>query len=436
VSTRLRSIARHGPCKPDAAGIRDYLCYGFVPAPRSLLAGIGSVPPGVICRQDLDSGEECWQTIPSAGIANRSDASEAFWPSLCASVAGSRASAVLLSGGIDSAAVALAAIEKGLKLRAYHARFPVVPLSRDEDTVAARIVARHLRVPYEEIDIGPRQAARYFYQVVGAQDQAMADPVVLPFYLLFSHLRGGHRKVLTGEGGDQLFGSWSMKPMLLHRAYQQAEWDHSRAYLDSYHKFPGRWRELLAPALLDELVDEKGPEQAISAAWSRCPNDDLADRVRWVDIKLKGLQHIAPRIQAMAARHDVQLLHPLFSADLLELSFSLPADLKLAGAREKVLLKQLLRRHLPIEVVERTKSGMGVPTTSWFRTLLRPLAWYWLGSRRVRQAGVLNVHTVKRLLKGDFYPDDGRARRWGDSLWMLCTLQAWFESLKDNRMTP
>ena len=250
------------------------------------------------------------------------------------------------------------------------------------------------------------------------------------------YLSVSHSSVLTGEGGDQLFGSWSMKPMLLRRAYQQAQWDYSHAYLQSYHKFPGRWHELLAPALLRDLTDDDLPEQAISEAWNCSPSDNLADRLRWVDIQLKGMQHIAPRISAMASRQGVQLVHPLFSAGLLGLSFLLPADRKLAGAREKVLLKQLLSQRLPEEVVERAKSGMGVPTTAWFRTLLRPLAWYWLGSRRVRKAGLLNPETTRRLLKGDFYPDDGRARRWGDSLWMLCTLQAWFESLKDGRVTP
>ena len=195
VSTRLRTIARLNQCQPDAAGVRDYLCYGFVPAPRTLLAGIGSLPPGVICTQNLVSGEECWQTIAPGGLPSESEAAELFWPSLCSSVAGSDASAVLLSGGIDSAAVALAAIEAGLQIRALHARFPVVQLERDDDTRAARTVAGHLKIPYEEIDIGPGQAARYFYQVVGAQDQATADPVVLPFYLLFRYLESAHKVV-------------------------------------------------------------------------------------------------------------------------------------------------------------------------------------------------------------------------------------------------
>ena len=152
--------------------------------------------------------------------------------------------------------------------------------------------------------------------------------------------------------------------------------------------------------------------------------------LRWVDIRLKGVQHILPRIEAMALRHAVELRHPFFESEMMALSFSLPARLKLDGAREKALLKRIARGRGPDAVVERRKAGMGVPTPAWFRGALRPLTWRWLSRRRLSRSGLLAPEGVHAVLSGNLGPRDCRSRRWGDRLWMLCILEAWFESVR------
>jgi asparagine synthase (glutamine-hydrolysing) len=114
---------------------------------------------------------------------------------------------------------------------------------------------------------------------------------------------------------------------------------------------------------------------------------------------------------------------------MIELGISLPDHLKLAGVKDKVLLKMLARSQLPVEVVERRKQGMGVPTSQWFRWGLRPLANHWLNKNRLIESGLLNPDTVQDIRRQDIIASDGRGRRWGDRLWMLCVLQCWFASL-------
>ena len=424
VSTQLRELGRWVDYQPDPAGVRDYLCYGFVPAPRTIFTGIQSVPPGTVCRLNNNNPQPCWFSLATP-ITNHSPTKQ-LWPQLQNHVAQARADTVLLSGGLDSAMVAAAAQEQGHKLLACHARFNAIPLEQDEDTLAARAIATHLDLPYREISFHAGHGLRYFQHVIKALDQPLGDPVTLPFYRLFQSLRG--QRVLTGEGGDQLFGSWSMKPMLIREAYTEHNYCRNRAYLESFHKFSNQWQELLSPSLADKL--ENSPEQAIKDTFDQAPVTNFQDQIRWVDIRLKGLQHILPRIGAMATSGDVTLHHPLFEADMLNLSFALPQSLKQHQGREKVLLKQLAQERLPSDLIERRKIGMGVPTSTWFRYGLRPLAWYWLSPRRLRRSGLLHPDAVRALLKRDLCPKDGRGRRWGDYLWMLCVLEAWFASLR------
>ncbi len=424
LSTRLREIGRWVDYQPDPAGIRDYLCYGFVPAPRTIFSGIQSVPPGTVCFLDHKNPQPNWLSLVAPSTDH--DPVKQFWPQLQSHVTQAQADTLLLSGGLDSAMMAVAAQEQGHHLLAYHARFGAIALEQDEDTLAARAIAAHLALPYRELSIHAGHGLRYFQQVIKVLDQPLGDPVTLPFYLLFQSL-SGHR-VLTGEGGDQLFGSWSMKPMLLREAYAEHDYCRNQAYLESFHKFSAQWQQLLSPSLADHL--EGSPEQAIEDAFDKAPRTNFQDQIRWVDIRLKGLQHILPRIEAMASAGGVHLHHPLFKADMLNLSFALPQALKQHQGIDKVLLKQLAQERLPLDLIERRKTGMGVPTSAWFRCGLRPLAWYWLSPRRLRRSGLLHPTCVRALLKRELCPNDGRGRRWGDYLWMLCVLEAWFASLR------
>ena len=109
-----------------------------------------------------------------------------------------------------------------------------------------------------------------------------------------------------------------------------------------------------------------------------------------MDLQLKGMQHILPRIEAMAKAQQLSLQHPFFQTDLIELGIGLPNHLKLSGVKDKVLLKMLAKSYLPDAVIERRKQGMGVPTSQWFRRGLMPLAAYWLNKKRLEKSGLLN----------------------------------------------
>lgn len=428
VSHSLKEIGSYVNYRPSPEGIRDFLCYGFVPAPRTIFQGISAVPPEMRCRLPFVGNHIDWSPVKRTARPPQSEA--LFWQQLCNHTALNQAS-VLLSGGLDSSMVAAAAKVSGTLITAYHTRFSGSDSGEGTDTHAARLTAQHLGIELKEITVNSLDALRWFGKTIAALDQPLGDPVLLPFYLLFKsiHQHQPQYTVLTGEGGDQLFGSWAMKPMIMRELYPEADYHREQGYLASFHKFSDEWAVLISSKLGQQLDRTVYLEDPIQKAFASSPSSDFCNQLRWVDLQLKGLQHIAPRIEAMARVHQLQLQHPFFQADMIELGMDLPNELKMSGAKDKVLLKMLARFYLPEQVVERSKQGMGVPTSQWFRRGLRPLAAYWLNKNRLIKSGLLNPDTVQAIRRQDMNASDGRGRRWGDRLWMLCVLECWFASL-------
>src|SRR5262249_11117257 len=124
---------------------------------------------------------------------------------------------------------------------------------------------------------------------------------------------------------------------------------------------------------------------------------------------------------------------PLFDRALAEASFALPPQMKLHGACEKYVLKLVLQRHLPREVVWRKKFGMSVPITDW---VLGPLAEQMeelLGPKALAQRGLFRAEYVERLKQGQTESNETRRRRLGERLWALAMIEAWMRIFIDNR---
>ncbi len=429
VTNNLKEIGRYVSYCPSPQGVRDFLCYGFVPAPRTIFQGVLSVPPGMQCYLPNTDESIQWQPLHTPLIESVAEPEQQFWLQLCRH-SQTENSALLLSGGLDSAMVASAAVAMKTKTQAFHARFAGVNSDENSDTYAARLTAQHLKLDYQEITISSLDALYWFNKVIAALDLPLGDPVILPFYLLFREIaKTSQSKVLTGEGGDQLFGSWSMKPMLMREFYSDSSYQREHGYLESFHKFSEDWPLLISEPLRQQLEDNRDLTQPIQQAFLSSPSGDFCNQLRWVDLQLKGMQHILPRINTMAKIWSLQLQQPFFHPDLIDLSMALPNSLKMSATETKVLLKLLAQQYLPEAVIDRRKQGMGVPTSRWFKRGLMPLAGYWLNERRLLRSQLLNPATVKAIKRHELGTRDGRGRRWGDRLWMLCVLECWFASL-------
>jgi asparagine synthase (glutamine-hydrolysing) len=300
----------------------------------------------------------------------------------------------------------------------------------------AERVARRLRMPLTWVRVGGEDLEPVLMDLVWKLDLPFGDPVTGPQYLLGrAARRAGLTTVFNGEGGDQLFGGWTSKPMISAQLYANLYGADSREehYLRSYHRFYGLEDRLYTPEFRARVG---GPGRRRAHLRPYLQSGDAAtflNRVRLADIALKGSQNILPRMERMAGAWALDVRVPLLDRALAEASFRLPPQMKLHGACEKYILKLILQRHLPRDIVRRRKFGMSVPVTDW---VLGPLAGTLedlLGPRALARRGLFRGEYVARLRRGQDEPNETHRRRVGERLWALAMLEAWLRVFIDGR---
>ncbi len=428
------------PVEVNPAALHKYLTFSFVPGEDVPIRGIRRLLPGhtaVYAAGRLESTpyftlrEEIDSRLADRKIATRhirSRCREAVQRRLNGEIE----VAVFLSGGIDSSGVTLWLTEAGVQVRAFSLDFGEKSVEKPQ----AQTVADQLHVPLQFVPVNGADIGAILPDLVWKLDLPFGDPVTGPQYILARATReAGLTSVFNGEGGDQLFGGWTSKPMISAELYADLYGEDTREelYLRSYHRFYGLEDQLYTPEFRAQVG---GPGQRRAHLAPYLGGDGATaflNRVRLADISLKGSQNILPRAERVANGNALDLRVPLFDRALAEASFHLPPQLKLHGACEKYILKLVLQRHLPQDIVWRRKYGMSAPVTDWVLGPLAPLMEELLGSQPVKKRNLFRIEFVQKLRRGQNEPNEIRRRRIGERIWTLAMLEAWMRVFIDGR---
>ncbi len=428
------------PVKPDFAALHKYLTFSFVPGEDVPVAGVRRLLPGRIAvwesgRLEVSPYFSLVERIDPA-LGDRREAVRLIRRSCRRAVArrlnGEHDVGLFLSGGLDSSSVALWLRKAGVAVHAFSLDFGEKSVEKQQ----AKAVADQLDVPLEFVKVGGEDVAGVLMDLVWKLDLPFGDPVTGPQYLLGRAARqAGLNLIFNGEGGDQLFGGWTSKPMIAASLYAGLYGEDTREelYLRSYHRFYGLENRLYTPEFRRQ-VGGPGQRRALLAPYMRSENaTTFLNRIRLADISLKGSQNILPRAERMSNAWALDVRTPLFDRALAEASFRLPPEMKLNGAIEKYVLKLAVRKSLPHEVVWRRKFGMSVPITDW---VLGPLASQMddlLGRNSLVRREYFLPEYVESLRQGQNEPNETRRRRVGERLWTLAMLEAWMRVFIDGR---
>ncbi|HUR53646.1 MAG TPA: asparagine synthase-related protein, partial [Gemmataceae bacterium] len=426
--------------EPDHAAIHKYLTFSFVPGEDVPVRGIKRVLPGRLAVWENGkltvtpyfTLEE--QIDPALG--ERRPAVKLI-RTLCREAVAKRLNGatdvgLYLSGGLDSSGVAVWLKEAGVNVKAFTLDFGKHAVEKDQ----AKTVADKLGIPLTTVTVGGENIARILTDLVWKLDLPFGDPVTGPQYLLAKAAKAAGLSVaFNGEGGDQLFGGWTNKPMISAQLYAGLYGGDSREqlYLKSYHRFYGLEDKLYTRAFLDR-VGPPGPRRALLAPYLHSHNaSTFLNRIRLADISLKGSQNILPRMDRTNQCWGIDIRVPLFDRALAEASFTLPPQMKLHGACEKYVLKLALQKHLPREIVWRRKFGMSVPITEWALGPLSPVLRDLLNPAALARRGLFRPEYVTELQAGQDVPNEIRRRRIGERLWTLAMLEAWMRVFIDGK---
>ena len=332
-----------------------------------------------------------------------------------------------LSGGIDSSLVV--AIAQRLHCRPVQTFSITFGREHRNELEHSSLVAAHVGTTHRIVELRADVVLAHLTDTVARMDKPNGDPLTVPNALLFREMAQHGSVALNGEGGDPCFGGPKNLPMLLAELYSDhadgdPEFARERSYLRAHLKCFDELRGMLTPeayaqACTPPLEHTIAPWFA-DARWSSFLGTLLA-----INVRFKGGHHILPKVDALAEPFGVLPRSPLFAKSLVELAFTLPPALKLAGSVEKYLLKEAVRDLLPAAIVDRAKSGMLVPVEGWFQGPLagaaRTRILDGLGPRRIfRQAMLEQLLAGKNL---------GLRPRRGVKIWLLITLEAHLRAL-------
>jgi asparagine synthase (glutamine-hydrolysing) len=428
------------PVELDYVAVHKYLTFSFVPGEDVPIRGIKRLLPGRVAVWENGA----LTVTPFFTLRERIDpaledrrAAVKLVRGLCRKAVAKRLNGepevgLFLSGGIDSSGVAVWLKQAGVNVRAFSLDFG----QQSVEKYQAKTVADALGIPLTYVPVGGTDVGRILTDLVWKLDLPFGDPVTGPQYLLARAARqAGLSVVFNGEGGDQLFGGWTSKPMISAQLYAGLYGEDSREqlYLRSYHRFYGLEDRLYTHDFLAR-IGPPGQQRALLTPYLHGEQaNTFLNRVRLADVSLKGSQNILPRMDRTSQCWGLDVRTPLFDRALAEASFTLPPRMKLHGACEKYVLKLALQKFLPREIVWRRKFGMSVPITDW---ALGPLAVTMedlLSPASLSHRGLFRPEYVTQLRRGQDAPGEVRHRRIGERLWTLAMLEAWLRVFIDGK---
>jgi asparagine synthase (glutamine-hydrolysing) len=454
-ASELKSLLADGTFRRDvdAEAVGLYLRFGYVPSPLTIFKDARKLPPAhyLLCEDGRVSVTRYWDPVPfSATQSSMSDAeAEGELDRRLATAVKQRMIAdvplgAFLSGGIDSSLVVALMNEHGARpVRTFSIRFDN-PEYNEADHAAA--VARHLQTDHYEQTCSERDMLATVDRLPEMFDEPFADSSAVPTFLVSKIARNRVTVALSGDGGDELFLGYPR-----HSFHAMAVWALSlpgpvrRAAAIGAARMPTRRLRRIADVLRSDEADQYArfitwwsPEEIVMLT-GRPPADapsyaDALARSRNVPADVRpGLldlvsylpDDILTKVDRASMAVGLEVRAPLLDHRIVELALGLPLSLKRRGRTTKWLLRELLYRRVPRQLVDRPKMGFGVPLDDWFRGPLRePMNDYCSGSD-LEDLGIAAAPI--RQLWTDF--QSGRTHR-SDRLWQIYALVAWSRRLR------
>lgn len=430
--------------KISIPALYGYSCLSYVPTPLTPIEQIAALPAGT---EQIWTGERgisllshsCQEwSEASYQINDEQEATRQLQSLLSSAVErqiadiGNETVGVFLSGGLDSSIVAALLVQAGVKVRAYCLDFGEMAIS---EYPYAEQVAQWLKIPLVKVEATPKQLQPALIPTIKALDLPFGDGVTVPLFLLNQAARRDTRIIFNGEGGDQLFGGWTNKPLIAASIYQSEHKEGNSfeaQYLNTFHRLWGYEAQVFQKGVYEEIQQLNPQDWLYPAMYD---NSSLLHRLRRASLMLKGAQNIHPRATNLAFAHGIRVRSPFCDLPLADWTFGLSGELLLQGACEKYILKRAAESWLPPEIVWRQKRGMGVPLSSWCLNQWWRKLGIWLNPAILQAEGRWQPDLATRIALGEL-GGKIQGRRIGEILWLLIVWQLWRVQVLGDAIAP
>lgn len=467
----------------DRNALTLLLRHNYIPAPYSIFKGINKVLPGTIVtiRPNATSADSIttrsyWSAlkVAEAGVASPFAGSDAEacdrLESLMRQSVGLQMVAdvplgAFLSGGVDSSAiVALMQAQSSRPVKTFTIGFTEKAYNEAEH---AKAVAQHLGTDHTELYVTPKDALDVIPRLAQIYDEPFSDSSQIPTFLV-SKLAKQHVTVsLSGDAGDELFGGYS-RYFLSQDVWRKIGWmpKSVRAGLAGglTAMSPEKWGWLFQKLglvlpqkikqhnpgdklhKLAEILSVNHPQEfyrglvshwkspasvvlgTIEPATVLSDYDSISlpnfiERMMYLDTVSYLPNDILTKVDRASMGVSLESRVPLLDHRIVEFAWQVPLSMKIRNGQGKWLLRQVLYKYVPKELIERPKMGFGVPIASWLRGPLREWGENLLGESRLKSEGIFDPVPIRAKwtehLSGQ--------RNWQYYLWDILMFQAWLD---------
>ncbi len=388
---------------------------------------------------------------------------------------------VFLSGGIDSSAIValMSEIKQEMKketgdnspIKTYSVGFEKG--EKVNETKYAKQVSELFGTEHKEFILSP-DIIKLLPKIVEHTDEPMADPALIPLYLLAEEAKKTSTVVLTGDGGDELFAGYDhhrflkavskadkvplfrkfgpvitkMIPLSLWNKFHKYSSDlgkdayrrgsmvikamkhnKAKAYYDLMGVFDDEQRKELLRKDYYQPIDYKEINEKFfqgKKEGKKNKSSDYLNQVLSFDTKTLLAEQFLMKTDRMTMAQSIEARVPFLDHRLVELAFQIPSKYKLKGLSDtKHILKKSLEKQkkLPKNILYRKKQGFHMPIENWLNNELKSVVDKYLNITKIHRQGIINAEYVKKI-RQDY--DKGKLF-YANQIWTLLTFQIWYE---------
>ncbi len=414
----------------DPVALHHYLTFhSVVPAPRTILAGVRKLPPATVRVIEAD-GRSHDRRYWSASFARREDRAgwteedwqDALLASLTTAVRRRMVAdvpvGVLLSGGLDSSlVVALLAAEGQRDLATFSIGFESQGGHEGDEFRYSDVIAERFSTDHHRIHVPAADLAEPLEAAIAAMSEPMVSHDCVAFYLLSQAVAEHLKVVQSGQGADEILGGYHWYPPLAEVARDDALDTYAQAFFD-------RDDEDLRRLVTDAHLAPGDPSRAfVRGHFAGAHAQTAVDAALRIDTEVMLIDDPVKRVDNMTMAHGLEARVPFLDHEFVELAATCPPELKLAQGGKGVL-KDIGRRVLPHEVIDRPKGYFPVPGITHLEGRVLTNVRDALLAPEARARGLYRAERVEKLLAD---PNGGLTPLRGNKLWQLGLLELWLQ---------
>ncbi len=462
----------------DRNALALFFRHNYIPAPYSIYQNIQKLKPGhyAVVDKNLNVSIRCFwdiRRITEQGIEHPLDLSEKesideaeklLFDSVSKRMVADVPLGAFLSGGVDSSTVvALMQAQSSIPVKT----FTIGSYEESFNEAGfAKMVAKHLGTDHTELYIKSEEAAEVIPRLADIYDEPFSDSSQIPTFLVSQLTRKFVTISLSGDGGDETFGGYNRyfwagsiwnkikylpaflrsELAILLKSVSPVGWDKmfgkfefllpnifkQRLLGDKLHKLADILTSFSNDDLYLGLVSHwRRPEDLIlnsqepktilrdETVKKKIPN--FVDRMMFFDLTTYLPDDILTKLDRASMSVSLEARVPILDHRIVEFSRRLPSSLKIGKKENRWLLRQVLYKYVPKELIERPKMGFGIPLDAWLRGPLRDWAEDLLDEKKIKRDGFLNPEPIKKLWREHL---SGR-RNWQYLLWDVLMFQDW-----------